>query len=1292
MWDATKGGAFEQEHLRDLYLQQTLEIQKENGTEKNEVLEAYMKEMYEPIQSTSNASGTKDKNRSEASLRGGTFEAPEFATREEEEEAMATGNIRLVNLGKKYKPVHLKVRPVYTDLPDKFRIIRDIKGDPLADLPTLPENPPPFVPAGRYTQERRDAFEEAQGPGFLRRKEMDLVHQTVLMHDTAFAWEDSERGSFKEEYFPPVDIPTTEHKPWTERPIKIPPGIYAEVCKIIKSKLDAGVYESSNSSYRSRWFTVLKKGGKLRIVHSLEPLNKVTIAHSGLPPATEEVAAHFAGRACGGILDLYVGYDERLLAESSRDLTTFQTPFGALRLVTLPMGWTNSVPIFHDDVTYILRDEVPEFTRPYIDDVPIRGPATRYELPGGGYEVIKGQDPETGIRRFVWEHMQAVNRILQRIKYAGATFSGFKSKLCAEEIMVVGHRCTYEGRKPETDRVGVIDRWGPCKDVSGVRAFLGTVGVLRNFIKDFSAMAQPIQKLTRKHEEFSWGPEQDASMAQLKAAVKVCPALKSLDYSWPTPIVLAVDTSYIAVGFYLYQVDPEDSSKKYYARFDSITLTKTEAAYHQPKRELYGLKRALEACSYWLFGCRNLIVETDAKYLKGMLSHPKDQPNATCTRWVDEIIRYHFDLVHKPGATFGPDGLSRRELMPGDPVHINKDEGVDDDEHVIKFHNPFEGIDDPLDFEDFKHDIDTRGGYLLEVATEIKDFEDELWEARNDAVNYVDKLSETCCTAKLEKERAEYYQCLMSTSVIPELEMRYNPDADEEYEEGHRSMTAKLQDGKIPILKEWLKDPDVRPRSMSDKEYDRFVRQASGFFLDEEGRLYRRGTEGMHKLVVDKSHRMYMMRASHDSLGHRGFYATKELIGKRFWWPEFDRDVSWYVKSCKLCQDRLKMLLRIPPTISHTPSIFQILHADTMSMTPKSNGRECIVHGRCGLTSWAEARALKRENAKAIALWLFEDIICRWGTFQVIYVDNGSPFIAAIEYLKKWGIKGIRISAYNKQAQGRIERPHGDIRQSLYKATGGAVNKWFYFLHHVLWADRITVRRGMGCSPFFATTGAHPILPLDIIEATWLVKIPGRALTTDEMIGYRARALAKHVDHIEDMRRRVSNEKQKRLLQYEKDHKATIKDYNFKQGDLVLVRNTQIEDNLDRKMFPRYLGPMIVVARNKGGSYILAEMNGATWQEKVGAFRVIPYFARKKIALPDDIHELIDISAKTLKAMTDSTEVIRPKYGGKDYVFDGIRLDNSSDSESNPEDSDGSSDEGNDEDSGAPRKLRSHRN
>lgn len=43
---------------------------------------------------------------------------------------------------KKYKPVTLKVKPLLGDLPDKFRIVRDIKGDPLVGMPELNPHPP----------------------------------------------------------------------------------------------------------------------------------------------------------------------------------------------------------------------------------------------------------------------------------------------------------------------------------------------------------------------------------------------------------------------------------------------------------------------------------------------------------------------------------------------------------------------------------------------------------------------------------------------------------------------------------------------------------------------------------------------------------------------------------------------------------------------------------------------------------------------------------------------------------------------------------------------------------------------------------------------------------------------------------------------------------------------------------------------------------------------------------------------------------------------------------------------
>ena len=363
------------------------------------------------------------------------------------------------------------------------------------------------------------------------------------------------------------------------------------------------------------------------------------------------------------MLDLYVGYDERGLAETSRDLTTFQSPFGTLRLVTLPMGWTNSVPIFHDDVTFILQPEIPDVTIPYIDNIPIRSPEGRYILPDGTEERIPDNP---GIRQFVWEHFQNVNRIVQCTKYCGGTYSGFKSTLCAEEIVAVGHRCTPQGRLPDPKYIDKITNWGPCKSVSEIRAFLGTIGVCRMFILNFAKRANPLVHLTRKGVPFEFGPKQWVVQEDLKHALQTSPALRPINYSSNSPVILAVDTSSIAVGFYLCQADPENPRKRYYARFGSIPLNEREQRFSQPKLELYGLFRALRAYKIFIVGVRNLIIEVDARCICGMLNNPNTAPSASLNRWIVSILTFHFELLHVPGKQHGPDGLSRRPPQPGD--------------------------------------------------------------------------------------------------------------------------------------------------------------------------------------------------------------------------------------------------------------------------------------------------------------------------------------------------------------------------------------------------------------------------------------------------------------------------------------------------------------------------------------------------------------------------------------------------------------------------------------------------
>ena len=456
-----------------------------------------------------------------------------------------------VYAGKKYKKVTNRTYPVRGTLPEEFRIVRRAPPDPLADLLVLPTIPPTFEPGKRYTQERRDAY-EANKYGFLMPEEEKLVHHLIRVQEDALAWEETEKGRLKDEYFDPILFPTQEHIPWVIRNLPIPPGLYNRVVELIRAKIAAGVYEDSNSSYRSRWFCVPKKDGtSLRLVHDLQPLNKITIQDVSVPPITDTYAESFAARSCYGLLDLFVSFDQRTLDERCRDMTTFQTPLGAKRLTSVPMGYTNAPAIMHGDVTFILKDEIPDITIPFIDDVPIKGPKMRYELSDSTCEVI----PENpGIRRFVWEHLNNFNRVLQRMKKAGGTFNGKKLTVCAPSAVIVGHLCTYEGRIPDDSHVQRIRDWPPCEDLRDVRSFLGTCGLVRIFIRGYALMSQPLVDLTKKNVLFEFGTRQQEAMDAMKAAILSSPALRPIDYDCGRQVILVIDSSSLMVRFILLQV------------------------------------------------------------------------------------------------------------------------------------------------------------------------------------------------------------------------------------------------------------------------------------------------------------------------------------------------------------------------------------------------------------------------------------------------------------------------------------------------------------------------------------------------------------------------------------------------------------------------------------------------------------------------------------------------------------------------------------------------------------------
>ena len=1011
-----------------------------------------------------------------------------------------------------YKRVDRKIRPVPGVFPEDAKVIRQFPEDPLASLVPLPYHPPEFQENGRLTLERLKAI-DLNPDKFLWPEEEKLFNHILQLHQNAFVFEDSQRGTFREDYFSPYIIPVIPHEPWAYPNIPIPPGIRERVIELLKEKIEADVYEPSQSSYRSRWFCVLKKNGKLRLVHDLQPLNRVTIKEAGLPPNLDTFVQPFAGHQCYTVLDLYWGFDARKVHPTSRDLSAFYTPLGLLRITSLPTGFTNSPAEFQACMQFILQHEMPHKADIFIDDLPIKGPKSIYPDKDGKPEVLA---QNSGIRRFIWEHAQDVHRIIHRVQHAGATFSPTKVQMARQTAVIVGRKCTPEGQLPDDQKIQKVLNWPPLQNQKDVRGFLGLCGTVRIWIKDYSLIARPLTELVRKDAEFIWDNRREQAFQQLKQLVTSAPVLHPIDYNSDRPVVLSVDSSIIAVGFILSQED--EHGRKRPARFGSLPMNEREARYSQPKLELYGLYRALRAYRLYLCGIKNLKVEVDAKYIKGMLNEPDLQPNAVINRWIQGIMLFDFELVHVPADRHrGPDALSRRRLASDEEIESEDESWLDD----IALHTK---ISPPAILS-----ATTKAASVDEPLTQIKHF---------------------------------------------------------------------LQTLQTPTF-----DNPAQKR--------RFIAKATKYFIKGDT-LFKRSKDKIPlKVVLDLEQRQRILEAAHDQLGHRGEHPTLYQVKTRFFWPGIWNDVRKYVRSCHECQIRNTARIHLPLQISAPTKLFARVYLDVLFM-PVCQGYRYIVAVRDDLSGASEGRALRKLSSRSVANFFWEEILCRYGMVYQVTTDNGPEIQKAFRDLTElYGIPQITISPYNSRANGVVERGHFTIREALVKMCKGDINKWPRLVHHAFFADRITVRRQTGYSPYFLLYGTEPLLPFDLAEASFMSEAYHPGMTAEELLIARIQQLQKKPEDIKLAAKTLKDHRIRSKKLFEQRFHARLRQDSFEPGSLVLVRNSATEMELNRKTKPRYLGPYQVVRAHDGGrSYILAELDGTIWNKYVATFRIIPYITR----------------------------------------------------------------------------------
>lgn len=146
-------------------------------------------------------------------------------------------------------------------------------------------------------------------------------------------------------------------------------------------------------------------------------------------------------------------------------------------------------------------------------------------------------------------HLQDLANVFSRVKNAGLKLNPQKCSFTKSSCICLGHHISSQGIKPPPDRVQVLQKYPPPRNVKELRRVKGLFGWFRQFIQHYSVITQLMTKLLRKCTTFHWTKEQENSLHELKTRLLHSEVLAFPQFN--LPFYLVVDSSSKGIGYYV---------------------------------------------------------------------------------------------------------------------------------------------------------------------------------------------------------------------------------------------------------------------------------------------------------------------------------------------------------------------------------------------------------------------------------------------------------------------------------------------------------------------------------------------------------------------------------------------------------------------------------------------------------------------------------------------------------------------------------------------------------------------
>jgi hypothetical protein len=188
------------------------------------------------------------------------------------------------------------------------------------------------------------------------------------------------------------------------------------------------------------------------------------------------------------------------MKESDQLATSFITPFGMYCYTTMPFGLRNAGATYQRCMNHVFGEHIDRTAEAYVDDIVVKTKRASDLLP----------DLETTFKC---------------LRAKGVKLNPEKCVFGVPRGMLLGFIVSERGIEANPEKIVAITSMGPIKDLKGVQRVMGCLAALSRFISRLGEKGLPLYRLLRKAECFTWTPEAEEALGNLKALLTKTPIL-----------------------------------------------------------------------------------------------------------------------------------------------------------------------------------------------------------------------------------------------------------------------------------------------------------------------------------------------------------------------------------------------------------------------------------------------------------------------------------------------------------------------------------------------------------------------------------------------------------------------------------------------------------------------------------------------------------------------------------------------------------------------------------------------